>query len=76
MARWGLPDRVVLRLGGLATPLLIIWGLLDDPNAGLATRFMPPLALQHWLRALTASVAMSACAPGRYGGGVAVVLWP
>jgi len=72
LAAWpaGAPADSVLSLtpwggpGHALTPFHL--GLLDDPNAGPGQReFMHHPSLQHWCPALTASVAMSACAPGR-----------
>lgn len=48
MARWGACIVAAYALMALAAPLLDHWGLVADPNAGLANPMDAPPSWSHW----------------------------
>ena len=70
MARWGALTVLAYALIALATPALIHWGWLADPNAGLANPIDAAPTLQHWCG--TDRLGRDVCVRTLAGSGVAL----
>ncbi len=70
MARWGLLIVALYGLVALLTPLLVQWGWLPDPNAGLQNPIYAVPSLQHWCG--TDRLGRDVCVRTMAGSGVAL----
>ena len=70
MARWGVGIVVAYGLVALLTPLLIQWGMLSDPNAGLQNPIYAPPSWGHWCG--TDRLGRDVCSRTLAGSGVAL----
>ena len=70
MAQWGLVIVVVYALVALLTPLLVQWGWLPDPNAGLQSPIYAAPSLEHWCG--TDRLGRDVCVRTLAGSGVAL----
>ncbi len=70
MARWGLAIVVVYGLVALLTPLMVHWGWLPDPNAGLQNPIYAAPSLEHWCG--TDRLGRDVCVRTLAGSGVAL----
>ena len=70
MARWGVGIVVAYGLVALLTPLLIQWGVLSDPNAGLQNPIYAPPSWGHWCG--TDRLGRDVCVRTLAGSGVAL----
>ena len=70
MARWGVGIVLAYVVVALLTPVLIQWGVLGDPNAGLQNPIYAPPSWTHWCG--TDRLGRDVCVRTLAGSGVAL----